>query len=54
MSDEEEIIEFETRRNEHVDAFFRARPNIKRDREKEWLVEAGFRMAWDFLKRQSS
>lgn len=51
MCYETEKAEFETARNEAVDAYFAARPQIFRTREKECYVEAGFRMAWDFLKQ---
>jgi len=54
MSYEEQRTEFETRRNEHVDAYFEARPQIERTRDKECFIEAGFRMAWDFLKHQEA
>lgn len=54
MSYEENRIEFETWQNEHVDAYFEARPQIERTRDKECFIEAGFRMAWDFLKRQEA
>jgi len=50
MSYEQNTIEFETRRNEHLDAYFKARPQIQRTKDNELLVEAGFRMAWDCLK----
>ena len=52
MCYETEKAEFETARNEAVDSYFAARPQIFRTREKECYVEAGFRMAWDFLKAQ--
>jgi len=51
---EENRIEFETRQNEHVDAYFESRPQIDRTRDKELFIEAGFRMAWDFLKNQET
>jgi hypothetical protein len=41
------IIQFETQRNDAVDKYFAARPQLLRTREKERLFEAGFRMAWD-------
>lgn len=51
MSDkkEEEIIEYESARNECVDAFFNARPHIKRTNENEFLVESGFRLAYNYF-----
>jgi hypothetical protein len=56
MSDETEleIIEFESARNEAVDAYFSARPHLVRDTNSERLVEAGFRMAWYKLKHEKS
>jgi hypothetical protein len=53
MSYEENIIEFETRRNELINGYFEARPQIDRTMEKEKFMEAGFRMAWVYLKLQS-
>lgn len=52
MSDkfEEQIIEFEQYRNEAIDKYYAARPQLFRTREKELLFEAGFRMAWELLK----
>ena len=52
MSDETElaIAEYECARNDAVDAYFEARPEIERTKERERLVEAGYRMAWRFLK----
>lgn len=52
MCYETENAEFETARNQAVDSYFTARPQIFRTREKECYVEAGFRMAWDYLKAQ--
>ena len=51
-SSEEQIIEFETNRNEAMEKYFAARPQLFRTREKECLFEAGFRMAWEKLKEQ--
>ena len=52
MSEERErdIAEYEHARNVSVDEYFDARPQIERTIERERLVEAGFRMAWHFLK----
>jgi hypothetical protein len=52
MSDERElaIAEYEHARNVSVDEYFEARPQIERTIERERLVEAGYRMAWRFLK----
>lgn len=46
---EMEKAEFEHQRNEAIDSYFDARPQIMRTIEKESLVEAGFRMAWDLF-----
>jgi len=54
MCYETEKAEFETARNEAVDSYFAARPQIFRTSEKECYVEAGFRMAWDYLKTQET
>ncbi len=48
---ENDIALYETVRNEHVDMYFELRPQIQRNSTTEMLVEAGFRMAWDYLKR---
>ena len=50
---EEQIIEFESERNEALDKYYAARPQLFRTREKECLFEAGFRMAWGLLKNKS-
>jgi len=52
MSDEREmaIAEYEYARNVALDEYFEARPEIERTKERERLVEAGYRMAWRFLK----
>ena len=52
MSDEREIAiaEYEYARNVSVDEYFEAGPHIERTIERERLVEAGFRMAWHYLK----
>jgi hypothetical protein len=42
---EESVIKFESARNEAMDKYFDARPQLFRTREKECLFEAGFRMA---------
>jgi hypothetical protein len=44
------IIEFEAARNNAMEKYFEARPQLFRTREKECLFEAGFRMAWEHLK----
>jgi hypothetical protein len=44
------IAEYEYARNVAVDEYFEARPQIERTIERERLVEAGYRMAWRFLK----
>ena len=44
---EEQVIEFETARNEAMEEYFTARPQLFRTIEKERLFEAGFRMAWE-------
>ncbi len=44
---EERVIKFEAARNEAMDKYFTARPQLLRTRECERLFEAGFRMAWD-------
>ena len=44
---EEQVIKFEAARNEAMESYFAARPQLFRTREKECLFEAGFRMAWD-------
>ena len=44
---EEDVIRFEAERNEAMDAYFNARPQLLRTREFECLFEAGFRMAWE-------
>lgn len=46
---EEETIEFESSRNKCIDAFFKARPHIKRTEENEFLVQSGFRLAHDYF-----
>lgn len=43
---EEEIIKFEAARNEAMDKYFNARPQLMRTGHDEKLFEAGFRMAW--------
>ena len=48
------IIQFETQRNDAMDKYFAARPQLFRTREKECLFEAGFRMAWEFLEKEST
>ena len=47
---EEEVIKFESDRNEALDKYFNARPQLFRTREKECLFEAGFRMAYYLSK----
>ena len=46
-----ENAEFECERNKAVDAFFKARQQIERTLDKEFLVESGFRLAWELLKQ---
>ena len=51
MSDYEmRVIEFESARNEAMDSYFNARPQLMRTGEQEKLFEAGFRMAWESAK----
>lgn len=47
---EERVIEFEAARNEAMDAYFNARPQILRTRMLESIFESGFRMAWEGCK----
>ena len=56
MSDtyEESVIEFEAQRNDAMDKYFNARPQLFRTREKECIFEAGFRMAWGSLKESKA
>ena len=49
---EEKIAEFEHARNTAMDKYFSARPQLLRTIKEEKLFEAGFRMAWNFLKEQ--
>ena len=51
MSDERElrIAEYEHARNNSIDEYFEARPQVERTIERERFIEAGFRMAWHFL-----
>ena len=49
---EEKIIEFEHARNTAMDKYFSARPQLTRTIKEEKIFEAGFRMAWDLLKKQ--
>jgi len=52
MSDyEKSVIEFETARNEAMDSYFNARPNLVRDARGERFFEAGFRMAWELKSK---
>lgn len=48
------IIEFESARNEAMDAYFDARPELFRARGDELLFEGGFRMAWEHLKSKDN
>lgn len=52
MSEERErsIAEYEHARNAAADEYFNARPQIERTIERERIFEAGYRMAWQFLK----
>jgi len=54
MSDsyENRIIEFEAARNEALEKYYAARPQLFRTREKELLFEAGFRMAWELRETE--
>ncbi len=45
-------INFEVTRQESMDKYFDARPQLFRTREKELIFEAGFRMAWDHIKEE--
>jgi len=49
MSDtyEEQVTEYESERNEAMQRWFDARPNVPRTRNTERVWEGGFRMAWD-------
>jgi hypothetical protein len=54
MSDYEmRVIEFESARNEAMDRFYAARPSLVREQNCEFYFEAGFRMAWELLKREA-
>jgi len=50
---EESVIEFESARNEAIDKFYEARPQLERAPRWDFLFESGFRMAWEFLKREA-
>ena len=43
------ISEFEHARNDAMDKYFEARPQMERTRDRERVFEAGYRMAWEFL-----
>lgn len=49
---EENVIEFENARNEAMDKYYAARPQLFRTREKDCAFEAGFRMAWEYQERK--
>lgn len=49
---EEQIIEFESCRNEAMDQYFNARPFLHRTKKQECLFESGFRISWKILKPQ--
>ena len=51
---ESRITKFECARNEAMEAYFAARPQLFRTREKECLFEAGFRMAWELLEKENT
>jgi len=50
---EEQVIKFEDERIKAMTEYFEARPQLFRTRENECLFEAGFRMAWDYLKNNN-
>lgn len=50
---EKQVIEFESARNEAIDKFYAARPQLERAPQWDFLFEAGFRMAWELLKREA-
>lgn len=50
---ENNVIEFEGSLNDSLDKYFSARPNLERDRNKELLFEAGFRMARDIYRKET-
>jgi hypothetical protein len=47
---EQRIAEFEHARNDALDKYFEARPEVDRTIERERFFEAGYRMAWEFIK----
>ena len=47
---EERVLEFEFQRNEAMNKYFNARPQLMRTGHQECIFEAGFRMAWELLK----
>ena len=47
---EEKRAEFESRRKEFMDAYFRARPEIIATSDRMRMFEAGFERAWNFLQ----
>lgn len=47
---EEQILKFELAMNKAMDEYFLVRPQLLRSVNEEKLFEAGFRMAWDYLK----
>lgn len=48
---EAEYAEFESARNEAMDEYFAASPQIMRTKTMELVFEGGFRRAWEYLKR---
>lgn len=48
---EERVAEYEAARNEAMEKWFSARPNIVQNRKNEYLFEAGFRMAWELKSK---
>lgn len=48
------IIQFESARNDAMESYFTARPQLFRTREKECLFEAGFRMAWELFEKSKT
>lgn len=46
MNSEEAVIEYELARNDAMDAWFEARPNVTRSEVAEMVFEGGFRLGW--------
>ena len=51
MSDEREveIAKFKSARADCMDEYFKNRPHISRTKENERLIEAGFRLAYEYF-----